>query len=696
MSDLATEVSHIWLPFCIVQIYGFSTMNRVLANERRSHFTLLLTATILVVVALTIAFNKPIHAYLAPESSILNPCLLSKYCPYNSYYQKLAHRVLLVLTGGIFLVLCNWRQRNAALRLSADRNKKIQTSIATILFVFAYIFAIATGWQLKLEFSDWLIQASLLLILGFLRVRFISTVALMLSVLAIVASWLPGLFSPPDFSNWGMGSIIEFGFHWSFLVTPADLLGIGRVLFEQVRVPYGCLLPIIIGGWQLHYGALTMGQLIQINRFLNFIFLGCFFWLYYRYARRQALPAAISLAMILPLFHYNCPGILTPNQSAWRLLAFPLAFACLFACHKLPSKWQSAIAGVVSGLSLLYNAETGVAICISFVFYNYLLWIDKPKEISPLKLTLTYASGLMTALLLFVIITYLWLGQLINLRELANAYWYLRLILSTSYTGLPIEFAPTAVIMLVHSVFVILLTALSKRIHFRLKFRATVAMCLLVWFAYWFNRPANAGFMMMYPLYGFLLADLFQSYQKSIYNRSIMPALILGAILSVIVFTDCRKSWANEWPKYTAFSSQKDNQKVLISGVYFSKPVADGLMKRSKFITELADQSPIFLSPAQYYIAKITGKYPPIIFADPFECAVTKKDVDKLLSQIISSRKKIIYIDHGFEITTADNWWLPFYQPCANYYKALRKFLSPSYEFDRIDRSNWEIWRLRM
>jgi hypothetical protein len=659
--------------------------------------TLLLIAIILVAVSFMLAFTQPTHAYLTPENSILSPCLLTKYCPYVSSYQKLAHRVLLILTGAIFFILCKFHQKNILrdLKLSVDQNKKIWTVLAVILSVFVYIFAIAAGLQLKLDFSDWLVQASLLFILGFLRAKLISPISLMLAVMAILASWLPGIFSPPDLSNWGIGSIIEFGFHWSFLVAPADLLGKGRLIFEQVHVPYGSLLPVILGGWQLHFGALTIGQLIQINRILNCIFLSCFFWLYYRYAHRQAIPAAMSLAMILPLFYYNCDGICVPNQSAWRFLAFPLAFACLFVNRKLSSRWLAAITGVTSGLSLLYNAETGIAICISFVFYNYLLWLDKPKGISPSKLTLTYASGLIAALFLFVIITYFWLGQVIDLHKFTQAYSYLHLILSTSYTGLPIEFAPTAIIMLVHSAFVILATPLYKQLGFRSRFRATVAMCLLVWFAYWFNRPGSGNLMMMYPLYGFLLADLFRGFQRSIHNKSIMSALMLGVTLSVIVFTDCRKSWANEWPKYTAFSSQRGSQKVLVSGVYFSKTIADCLIHRSKFITELDDQSSVFLSPAQYYITKITGKYPPITFADPFECAVTKTDVDKLLSQIISSRKETIYIDNGFELTAVDNWWLPFYQPCANYYKALRKFLSPYYQYDRTDSSGWEIWHLR-
>jgi hypothetical protein len=657
---------------------------------------LLLIAVLLVTTICSIVLIKPVHT-IAPETIILNPALLFKYHPYNTCYQKLAHRVLLALTVIIFLVLCKFPQKNnfANFRLTDDYNKRIWTVLSIILFIFAYIFVIAAGWQLKLEFSDWLIQASLLFILGFFRARLISTIVLMLVAAAILASWLPGIFSPPDLSNWTIGSIVEFGFHWSFLVAPADLLGKGRLIFEQVHVPYGSLLPVILGGWQLHFGALTMGQLIQINRFLNLIFVGCFFWLYYRYARRQALPAAISIAMIIPLFYYNCDGICVPNQSAWRFLAFPLAFACLFVSRKLPPKWLAALTGMASGLSLLYNAETGVAICISFIFYNYLLWMNKPKEVSPLKLALTYTSGLMAALLLFVIITYFWLGQLINLREFAQAYYYLRLVWTTCYTGSPIDFAPTAVIMLIHSIFVILLTGVIKPLDFRFKFRATVAMCLLVWFAYWFNRPSFGGLMMMYPLYGFLLCDLVRAFQKSLRNAAVTSALLPGLILSIIIFTDCRQSWANAWPKYTAFSSQKSSQKVLVSGVYFSNEVADCLIQHSKFITKIDDQSPIFLSPAQYYIAKITGKYPPIVFADPFECAVTKKDVDKLLSQIISSRKNIIYIDKGFELTAADNWWLSFYQPCANYYKALRKFLAPYYEYDRTDSSGWEIWRLR-
>ena len=248
------------------------------------------------------------------------------------------------------------------------------------------------------------------------------------------------------------------------------------------------------------------------------------------------------------------------------------------------------------------------------------------------------------------------------------------------------------------------LSASQRAGGFRPSFRIAVGITLLVWFAYFANRPDPEYICSYLLLYGLLLIDLGRYLRRQIKLAARRPRVLFGvpAVLGILVFSQSAlvASRVIEWSDYpfrlkvnsgrsgiplVRRSDVKKPAPPRISKAYMAPSYARSLKDRADYLRSTArGRRLVYFTVDSYLMPRVSGVLPLQEFADPSE-ALTRSSYDRLLYSVLKAPVDEVYIDSR---NAADLIWY------GGIFDLLRRDLSRRFQYDGIEHG-WEIWRRR-
>ena len=518
-------------------------------------------------------------------------------------------------------------------------------------------------------------------------------------VAAVATVTLPGFLHPPDYTRVPWWEVAYSQSHYAVVVAPADLLGAGRALFDEVRPDYGLVLPVLLGGYQRRFGPLTLGGEVRLLLALQALYLALGAWIFSYQARRRLFFALLALLTVAPWFHFDHKGLRFPNQTPWRTIGMALALAALAALAG-PARRRTVFAlGLISGGALLLNLESGVAVavaCVVYACFRFGLLGPGSRARDRLDSGGLFGLGLLAAVAVVAALVPLALGRPLDLLHLPQLVANAAFTASAGFSGWPLTRDPWPVVMFAHAAFVLLLTGFrgDAPTSARTAFRAAVAALLVVWFGYYANRPHPWNLSSYYLPYGVLLVDLLRWTGLRLRRRrldgslAVAVALLALVILPNLVFQAAKGARQVQQALGPALRGATPTEARLLSGVWLADPAAGQLEERAAFIRERAvGGAPIYLTSDSYLVPKLAGVFPPLPVVDFCWQATTRKEYEGVLAVILGSGRDEVYLDAPGTATYAAS-------PCAVFYEKLREDLRARFERDGTA-PGWEVWRRR-
>ncbi len=242
--------------------------------------------------------------------------------------------------------------------------------------------------------------------------------------------------------------------------------------------------------------------------------------------------------------------------------------------------------------------------------------------------------------------------------------------------------------MLVH-------TALKRASGFAPSFRTFVAATLVVWFAYYANRPHSWNLSSFYLLYGFLLIDSLRYVRLNLRGRRRVDDFVVAtvALLLLIVLPNVCQMAAKGAGQVAAgigavWQKGRGEEGLLVSGVYLPERGATELLQKAAFIrSRVPVGPPVYLTSDSYLVPKVAGAFPSLPAVDACWETITRLDYDQLLAALTHPGHEFIYFDAPGTLAH-DN------TTCREFYARVRLDLEPQFEKSGIEQG-WEVWRRR-
>jgi hypothetical protein len=287
--------------------------------------------------------------------------------------------------------------------------------------------------------------------------------------------------------------LIDIQQHFSTVLGSADRLAVGQRLFEDVYPSYGLLLQCLLGSYQSHVRLLSMGEVIMILQFLQFMYLACCTLVYYRFSRGRWWLCLLALLLVVPWYCFsNHQAVLHPNHSAWRTIGFPLALLAIALVHGRRLATSSLSMGCVAGLLVLINTESGIAASLGlFATLFYRARTSWPWRRFRILLDLAlFPLGVMASWLGFVLAWRILQGYWLDLLAPGEIFEVLSGSASSGVAGMmyPGDLLPVA--LFAWSSFVLIAVGLAGGGQPGLtdSIRVGVAVIALVWLSYYANH----------------------------------------------------------------------------------------------------------------------------------------------------------------------------------------------------------------
>lgn len=526
-------------------------------------------------------------------------------------------------------------------------------------------------------------------------------------VLLALALHGPAMLMNVDYSHQPWTRVEAREMHYASLISQGDRLASGFRLWDEVWAPYGVLMPVLTAIYERGAGDISLhGYLVLINA-LQGAYLAVAAYGYYRYGRRKWIYACLPLVLVGLHYHfYSFAVIGAPNHSAWRQSGFPLAILMMIVLRHTEFRRAVLWAGMTGGLALLLNPETGVAVNAGLLLFVFCHW--PPRRAAHLAgMGGWFALGLATVIVLFLAVVRVFLGPLPTCHAVTTYFEVQRLVSRSGYTGGVGTPHALAILIFAHAAASLLQISLRGRrgLHFYASLRAGVCGMILVWFAYYANRPQYEYMTSYFILYGFLLVDV---QRVLLLSRGVAMRrwtwVVSAAVLAVLILPHVKATWDSEKQVYLRGielirHGPLSAKAAAISGVYFPKDAREAAFEeKSHFLQQIAARgSVIYFSVDTYLMAKHSGVWPAIPMADAFLESLNRERYEKLLASVVRSTTQAIYFDdeNSVPLLPAVNSTEPAATSMSlagrGFYRRLRQDLAPHFQRE-ANCHGWERW----
>lgn len=512
---------------------------------------------------------------------------------------------------------------------------------------------------------------------------------LFLALLAVV----PGFFQTTDFSGRSMIEVLQIQQHYAMCIGFSDKLVYGLPLVPETLLYYGVLIPTALGAFQRFAGVLSFGDLTHFVQVMQLLLLVAVGFLLLHLARRHKELALMAFLTVLPWFHFGQSGLSYPNQSGWRYLGIYSLLIAMLGLRKTSGRKLALLLGVLAGFCLLFNVETGltaaIATTLSLFFLRHRLRDLKAVALAAPAL---YIAGLLAAVAGYASIFMLLFGYLPTFINPSKISVYIKAAEAISMTG-PI--LPIAIFIFVHSalVFARVANIAAPLVTIRHAVRAVVAILIIVWEMYYFNRPFFANLAGIFALYSLLLVDSLRFVRLAILRRrfSAEVILLLGT-LAVVVAPITLLSWSDAAKTYILPAAEltKKPGSISVSQVLLPKVVGENVLDKSGYLRDLSKKASFrFVSLYSLLVPRLSQLEQPFPFTDPYFGINLQCDYDYYVALLLNSNATYILLDDqdSDPALKGQHWY-------SLYLNAMEKALSSRYELLRCEHG-WRVLQLR-
>ena len=624
----------------------------------------------------------------------------------DSTAQRRAHQLTLV-----FLAL----GALAALWLHARRPQSLQGSaaaaIAQPLRLISrpgpLLFMLAGGTILWLAPERTVLAYGLLLVPVALIVRYVRPsrlnkagwVALLIYFPLLM---LPGLFLQPV----RQADPIWLEWHYGATVGVGERLAAGMRLYGEIPHHYGLLLSMASGLVERHVAALSAGQYYRAIQALNLIFALLAGIAYWRWRRGSAIKVLVPLLLVLPFVHSQHLSLNFPNHSAWRFIGFPVAVLLLLTLGRARSERLPLLLGAIAAVALLFNLETGIALSCGLLIFLIARVGPAPFATWPGRAA-RFAFGLAAVVLVVLLIYRVGLGTWAIPNSLSEVLGSISSF-SAGYAGYPLSGDPLALVIFLHASYVVVYGALRWRfgaLRFASAFRMAIATTLLVWFAYYVNRPVSWYLWSSLFLYGFLLADFVDlrllrwnwtnvrrlriSAGVIVVALVIIPAVIaenrlatakLAWDLNIAVKTTVKCVILNSAPSISGCFPRNigavESERML-SGIPLPGDLEALIKEKANYLQAQPDRHElVYFTVNSYFVPRLTGLYERRLgYRDAFTETITNRQMDELVAKLLALAPPRILFDAPDSLVFRDSYT----EYPRRFYERLRARLQSEY-----------------
>lgn len=522
-----------------------------------------------------------------------------------------------------------------------------------------------------------------------------------LALLAIV----PGFFQVTDFSNRSPIEVLQIQQHYAMCIGFSDKLVYGVPLVPETLLYYGVLIPTALGAFQRFAGVLSFGDLTHFVQLTQLLFLLAVGFLLLKLARRCKEIALLAFLTVLPWFHFAQVGLSYPNQSGWRYLGIFCLLIAMLGMRKFGGRKLAFSLGAGAGFCLLFNVETGLTASIATVMSLYLLR-DRLRDFKTLAWLIgpaVYMGGFLAAVAAYALLFLLLFGYLPPFINPAKIAVYVKAAEAISMTG---TILPIAILIFLHSAFVFARVAAisAPLLTIRHAIRAVVAVLIIVWEMYYFNRPFFANLAGVAALYALLLVDSFRFVRIAILRRHLISSstrgrsrtynteatILLGA-LAVIVAPTALLSWAEAGKTYVLqLNSAKETPTCLVSQVLLPKALGEYVLEKSAYLKSFSGKETFrYVSIYSLLVPRLSQLEQPFPYTDPYFGINLLHDYENYIDLLLKSEATYILLDDQVsDPALRDQHWYSLYL------SAMEKALAGRYQFVRCQ-NGWRVLQLR-
>jgi len=495
------------------------------------------------------------------------------------------------------------------------------------------------------------------------RVGLVDRCAACLAITSVAAATFPSFVTMVDLTRIDPAALSFIEEHYSMVLGQADQLAAGRVIHAEVKPHYGLVLQFILAACQQHAGPISLGWTVRILSLLNGLYLGLAVWLLSRFARGRWLIVLPGLAMLLPWYHFFHTCLLYPNQAAWRSLFLPLALIYAWTAAGRSPAFAVFGAGLVSGLALLWNFETGIAVSVALAASSGagLQILKRRPTTSDLAAMLCYPCGMAVALGMFLLVWRVALGSWMDPGGLLDQ---IRSTLSRAGSGLggmryDGTIAPLG--LLGWSTFTLVRVALSRTSRWTPpdRVRVCAAILALVWLPYYFNRPDPWNMSSFSILLAVPTVDSLRALAGLRGPRQIATAVGLSSLLFLSIITSSCLFLAALQGRHQRIDIRLDSSltargpgadgSVVVSGVLMDEAAARDLTAKAVVLRSRADAGPVaYIARSSYMIPKLSGVASSLGFVDLMaESTFESQFREHVRSVARSPGELLVEINHG-------------------------------------------------
>jgi hypothetical protein len=530
----------------------------------------------------------------------------------------------------------------------------------------------------------------------------------------LLAKEIPSLGKRPDFSDRDAALMAVANNHIAMTVGHADRLAAGDVLFRDTTPKYGVLVPVLLAIYERNFGMIALGDHIRWLVGIEIVYWIIAGYLFLIWSRGRWLCCLLPVVLLLEYYWSASLGLLPPNHSPYRTAGLTMAMLCPMLLRRVSARKNQWAAGIVAGLSVLANIESGVAATAGLAAYllrRYAVYGREGRARGLLFLAARFAAGFLLSIVGFVLLYRVGCGAWPYAPGLREYIVYANLS-SAGYGSRPFNaqlyqswfLAIWPLVILAHAIWSVVFTAQQRTAGFRPSFRIAIGITLLVWFAYFANRPDPEYICSYLLLYGLLLIDLGRYLGRQIKLALGRPRawLSVQVILGLLVF--CQAGlvasrvivWSSSPFRFAVKPTRSGIPLVRradvkkpgpprISKAYLASAYARSLQDRASYLRSKARGGRlVYFTVDSYLMPRVSTVLPLQEFADPIE-ALTRSSYDRLLHSVLKAPVDEVYIDAR---NAADLIWY------GGIFDLLRRDLSRRFERDGVEHG-WEVWRRR-
>ena len=494
--------------------------------------------------------------------------------------------------------------------------------------------------------------------------------------------------------------------HYGSTIGVGERLAVGMQLYGEIRHHYGLLLSMASGIVERQVAPLSAGQYYRAVQVLNLIFAALAAVAYWRWRPGNAVKVLAPVMLVLPWIHSAHLCLSFPNQSAWRFIGFPVGVVLLLTLGRARSERLPLLLGSLAGVVLLFNLESGVALSCGLLIFLIARVGPAPLATWPGRAA-AFALGFAVVALVVLLITRVGLGAWAISKSLPDLLGSI-LSFSGGFGGTAFSGDPLALVIFLHASYVVVYSALRWRfgaLRFASAFRAAIATTLLVWFAYYANKPLFWNLWSFLFLYGFLLVDfvdlrLLRCNGADVRRLRISAGVIVVALVIIPAGVKLNRDAAAELVRsirFTVNCSKLDSQpstRGCFPGAIKPAPMLSGIPVRDDLETLIREKVDylqaqpdrkelVYFTVNSYFVPRLTGLYERRLgYRDAFAETITNRQFDELVAKLLTVAPPRILFDAPDSLVFHRDFSTEYHR---RFYGRLRERLESTYRPTRTE-----------